>query len=58
LQSGFYLLALWAFVAGLSGFADKLPERSDIYLLVFFMALDISGLLVSTWGFGMVHFLL
>jgi hypothetical protein len=58
IQPWFYPLAFVALIIVALGITKKLPEWMPIYFIILFMALDIIGLLISTWGFGMIHFLL
>ena len=58
IQPWFYFLACVSLGSAVLSLVKKLPERLMVYLVVFFMALDVVGLLISVWGFGGVHFLM
>jgi len=58
LQPWFYAVAVAVFVVMALGFRHKLSDQRLIYAVVSFFVLDVIGLVISLWGFGVVHFLL
>jgi hypothetical protein len=58
LQPWFYVVAVAVVLFGGLGLAGKLSEKALMYGVVGFLILDVAWLVVSLWGFSMVHFLL
>lgn len=57
-QPAFYLVASAALVTVTLGFGRRFSEHLLIYVAFCLLVLDITGLLVSLWGFSSIHFLL